>query len=298
VRLHDFDICRFSVASVSLPDGAPGRPASLPPQWQTINPAHAIQSASAIVTFSEEITSFVVKRLSDALRTDAQALGLIKEEPINMMLFQLQPGGVAQTKPSTQAGTTFQRVQGSNVVQSLSVTTQALRLDTFAYTRWIAFREQMDKFLTKAMPLVAQASQVNSIALEYVDFFYATDAGSADAQLIIDRGSDLIARKAFNRRSPFHSHSGWFESETAVGRRLVNIDVTVNDAAGPVGIRRAITIRTHESEQVIDLASVKAAEFLDASVILAAMDVLHVSLKKRRRSVLTRDAAAMISLGN
>lgn len=267
-------------------------------QWQTINPAHAVQRASAIITFSEKITAYLVKRIADALRSHAHAMGLLKEEQLNSLLFQIQPGGVSQAQAPKQEGVSFQKLHGDNVVQSISITTEAIRFDSFAYTRWVGFQEQVLPVLTGSLPLIEQASQVSAVALEYVDFFYAADEGAPDAQQIIDRQSDLIAKKSFSRRAQFHSHCGWFEQQTEVGQRLVNVDVSVADANGPVGLRRAINIRTFESEQVTDLTAPLAAKFMTPDGVLSTLETLHASLKKRLRSVLTRDAAAMISLGN
>lgn len=283
---------------MSGPNFHPNQPGGVPFQWNTINPAHAVQNAIGIISFAEPVSTFVVKRIVDAVRAEARLAGLLKEEEINTFLLQVAPGGQASPGKPSQVGTNFQKLQRANVAQSLAITTEAIRFDNAIYTRWVAFRELIEKFLNNAMPVVAQATQVSSIALEYIDFFYARNAGPADAQQIIDRQSDMISRKAFVRKSPFHSTAGWFEAETPENRRLVNVDVTVGDATGPNGVRRTITIRTHEAEQVIDPNSSRAQELSDPKSILLGMDALHSNLKKRLRGVLTRDAAALISLGS
>lgn len=264
--------------------------------WSTINPAHAIQRASAILTFGEEVPSLVVNRMVDALRSSAHLYGMIKEDPINAMFFQLGQGLMPQTTPTTFEGVSFQQMHGPNIVQSLNVQKESIRFDTFGYTRWAAFREQVAQFIKQSMPIIEQTVSMKSVALEYVDFFYAKNEGNADVVPIIDRKSEMLVRQAFQRRSPFHSHSGWFEKEGVASRRLVNVDITVNDALGPIGLRRAITIRTHEAEQVKEGGFDRALELVQPESILAVMDEMHVSLKKRIASVLTSDARAMISL--
>lgn len=279
-------------------NGAAAYSPAIASQWRTINPAHAIQRAAVVLTFSEELTSVLLRRVVDAVRAQASGIGLTKEVPINQALFQITPGAAIEAQPATQSGTAFQRMQGDNVLEALSVTTEAVRFETNTYTRWVAFKEQFEPFLRAVMPLIALASQVKSLALEYNDFFYAVHEGSADVQLIVDRQSPFIVKKAYSRRSPFHSHAGWFENETGASRKLVNVDLSVTDANGPMGVRRAIMIRTHEAETIIDFMSERAAQLLDTDIAVQLLDTLHVSLKRRLRDVLTRDCAAMISLGH
>lgn len=278
--------------------GAPTYSPAIASQWRTINPAHAIQRAVVVLTFSEELTSVLLRRVVDAVRPYASAIGLTNEAPINQAFFQITSGATIEAQSPTQSGMAFQRMHGDNVVESLNITTEVVRFETSSYVRWIAFREQFEPILQTVMPLISVASQVKSIALEYHDFFFAVNEGPADVQLLIDRQSSLIVRKAYTRRAPFHSHAGWFEHETASSRRLINVDLNVTDANGPMGIRRAVMIRTHEAEAVIDLASARAAELLDPDHAVQLLEVLHVSLKRRLRDLLTRDCAAMISLGH
>lgn len=265
--------------------------------WSTINPAHAVQRASAIVTFSEEVTSVVVNRMVDALRADARGFDMLQEDPVTTVRVQIGPGGT-ETQPTLHIGTVFKEVHGSNIVQALAVTKEAIRFDTFSYTGWVSFREQLGIFLRLAMPIVEQVVPVTAVALEYLDLFYAKNEGPADVAAILDRKSDMLARHAFQRRMPFHSHSGWFERDRDDVNRLVNVDITVADAEGPVGTRRAISIRCHEAEQVMDQHAPRARELVAPESILASMDTLHVSLKKRLSNILTADARTMISLGS
>jgi uncharacterized protein (TIGR04255 family) len=266
--------------------------------WATINPAHAVQTAAAVITFAEEVTSFVVKRIVDALRPEAHKFRLFKEDKVNTVVFQIKPGGAMEKPAENQTGIAFQETLGAGVLQALTVTTESIRFETSSYTRWVAFREQLFHFLKVALPIVSQSTPVSAIGLEYTDFFYARNEGAADVGLIIDKGSRLIAARAFRRRDPFHSNSGWFDQETVGGRHLVNVDLAVNDAAGPDGIRRAITLRTFESEQVLDPTSDRALELTQADLVLLGMDRLHDSLKRRVGETLTRDAVRMISLNS
>lgn len=283
------------------PTGVPAQSTSTPPllkqRWQTINPAHAVQRAAAVVTFPEEIPSFVVGRTVDAVRGQARAYGLLKEEAVNSILMQVGPGGAQQTAPVAQEGVSFQHVQGALVAQAFTITKKALRFESTTYTRWVAFREQLANFLAAALPVLSQSTPVKSIELEYIDFFFGATEGPEDAGLIVDNQSQLIARRAFRRRDPFHTHSGWFDARPTGGRNLVNVDVTVADANGPVGLRRTVTIRTYEAEQVGDLAG-RGLELTAVEPVLKGMDALHVSLKDRLGHILTKDAKSMISLGS
>lgn len=277
---------------------AQNSPPLLRQRWQTINPAHAIQSAAVVLGFPEDVPSFLVQRLVGVLRPVAQAAGLIKEEAVNASLIQIGPGGVQSAAPMTQTGTAFQKVRGAQVVEALNVTKNNIRFETSDYTRWIAMKDQLHRILDACLPVLSHATTLQSVGMEYVDFFFAASEGAEDVGLIIDNQSQLIAKRAFRKRDPFHSHSGWFERETNQSRFLVNVDVSIADAMGPIGQRRAITIRTFEAEQVIDVASGRAIELLETIKVIEAVEALHVSLKARLGALLTRDAKAMISLGN
>ena len=282
------------------PAGIPGarqQPPLLRQRWQTINPAHAIQRAAVVLTFPEEIPSFVVMRVVEALRPFALGAGLLKEEALNSMLIQIGPGGAQNTTPTSQTGSAFQDVRNGQVAQALKITKEAIRFEIAEYTRWVALRDQLEKIFSLSFPILEQSTTVQSIGLEYVDFFFAVAEGEEDAGLIIDNQSQLIARRAFRKREPFHSHSGWFERETAQSRFLVNVDLSVADALGPIGQRRAITVRTFEAEQIIDSLSDRAKEMVQVDKVLTGLDAIHASLKERLSNLLTREARTMISLG-
>lgn len=251
-----------------------------------------------MLSFPEELPSLVVSRVVDAVRPIAIAGGLFKEEAVNALMIQIGPGGAQSPSSSSQSGTAFLNMRGPQVAQSLNVTKDSIRFQTADYTRWIALRDQLEQILSASFPILAQSTNLHSVGLEYVDFFYGVSEGPEDVGMIIDNQSQLIAKRAFRKRDPFHSHAGWFESESEESRILVNVDVTVADAIGPEGQRRAITIRTYEAEQVLEMLSPRASELMDPVNVLAALDVRHRSLKARLGNILTRDAKSMISLGN
>lgn len=286
---------------MSLPIGLPGQRVATPvlaQRWATINPAHAVQRAVAVLTFSEEVPTLVVNRAVDAVRMAARSYGLHKEEPVNSVMVQIGPGGAQSQTPTTQEGIQFQEVRGGQVVQALNITKQAIRFEHTVYTRWVAFREQLSVMLSQILPIMSNITTVQSVALEYVDFFYAVNEGPEDVGLVIDNKSELIPRRAFRKREPFHAHSGWFTASSASGRNLINVDLTVADAKGPAGLRRTISIRTHEAEMVTDMVSSRAVELMNVDASMLVADGLHASMKERLGHVLTKDAKTMISLGS
>lgn len=287
----------MSGPSAGIPGHTPSTASLLKQRWQTGNPAHAIQRAAAVLTFPEALPSFVIGRTIDAVRPIAFSYALLKEEPVSSVLFQIGPGGAQQTAATSQEGSSFQQMLGAQITQSFNVTKDAIRFETATYTRWIAFRTQLASFLEAALPVLSQSTPIGSIGLEYVDFFYAAASGAEDVGLILDNQSQLMARRAFRKRDPFHAHSGWFDTKPTGGRNLINVDVTVADSNGPVGLRRTITVRTYEAEQISDLNG-RGLALTEAQVALQSLDALHVSLKERLSHILTRDAKNMISLGS
>jgi uncharacterized protein (TIGR04255 family) len=223
---------------------------------------------------------------------------MVKEEPVNSMLMQLGPGGAATTSPIHHEGTSFQNVRGDQTIIGLNITKQSIRFETGIYTRWAAFFDQLSSILYSILPILSQSTTMQSVGLEYIDFFYAILEGPEDVGLILDNQSGLIAKRAFRKRDPFHTHSGWFTAETANSRNLINVDLTVADAKGPAGVRRTISVRTFEAEHVSSIHGPRAVELMALAPVMQAMDRLHHSLKTHLDSVLTRDAKAMISLGS
>lgn len=265
--------------------------------WGTATPAHAIQKAIAVIAFAEPATSLTVKRALDAVRSEAKNQGLLKEDPLNSVTFELRPGAKPKAITDDKTGASFQSVRGDHIVEAFNVASDGIRLETGVYTRWIGFKEKFQSLLKPCLPIVASSVPVRQVSVEYIDFFYSKYEGDADASLILDKKSGLISARSYSRRYPFHCHNGWFERKSEHSRYLINVDVGVADANGPPGIRRSITIRTMEAEQVIDPLGSRAAELTDLAALMVCLDDLHVRLKSRLADVLTRDARTMISLG-
>lgn len=283
--------------SNDIPGSRP-QPPGLGQLWQTINPAHAIQRAVVTLSFSEQISSLVVTRILNAVRPVAREIGLVKEAPLNTSMIQIGPSGVQHTPPATQTGVSLQDVRGEQVAHAFNVTRDALVFETNAYTRWAAFIEFIEILIKPSLPIIADVVTLHSVGVEYFDFFFAVNEGAEDVGLIIENQSQLIPKRAFRRRMPFHSHSGWFEREAADGRRLVNVDVTVADGVGPFGVRRTVTIRTFEAEQIPDANSPRATTLAHVPLVIEVLGDLHRSLKGRLAHLLTREAKSMISLGS
>lgn len=265
--------------------------------WGMANPAHSIQKAVAIVTFAEPITSLTLRKVQDAVRPVAKAQGLLKEEPVSSVLFEMKPGAKPKAVSDDKVGTSFQNVQGENISEAFNVTNDGLRFETSVYTRWVAFENKLRSLVQASLPITSMSAPIRQVTLEYTDFFYARIEGDQDVSYILDRRSGLISPKVFARRAPFHCHNGWFEGYPGDPRFLVNVDINVADANGPPGLRRSITIRTHEAEQIVDIFGPRATALSDAAQMMSCLDNLHRRLKDRLSDVLTRDARAMISLG-
>lgn len=265
--------------------------------WTPLHGSHAIQVAAATLTFAEPITSFIVARISDAVRAHAKQAGLVKEETVKVTAFEVAAGQAPKAVNVSDHGMKFSEVVGGVIPRALVITPEAIRFETQSYTRWVAFQSFLMSIMDGALPIIANSVAIGQISLEYIDMFIALVPGDQDAGMILDRRSDSIATKAFRRRDPWHSHSGWFERITPESRRLINVDVNVLDANGPDGERRAVTIRTLETEQILQPMSQRAKDLSEVPALLALFDELHDELKIRLRDVLTRDARSMISLG-
>ena len=274
-------------------------PPTIQQVWATINPAHAIQRVSAALVFSEEIPFFTVKKLADAIRVWAASQGMTQEAPLNTMLIAVAAGGIPQAKSDGQQGTLFQQQQAGNLVQQVMLAREMINLTSMAYVRWVGFRDQLAALLRLVAPIVELSVELRQVTLEYVDVFYARDPGPANAGLILNGSSRVLNSQAFSRLDPFHSNSGWFK-KVGQERHLINADIAASDADGPPGRRRMVTVRTLEAivAEPQDANANATAIVANADLLLSSFNALHVSLKKRISAILTKEAAAMISLGS
>jgi uncharacterized protein (TIGR04255 family) len=256
---------------------------------------HAIQQATAAIVFKEAMPTLLARRVVDALREPARILGMRGEGALNTVLIAITPTGAQTPASDAQAGTVFQRTEGQQVVQQLTAARDRLSLQTHAYTRWVGFRDQIAAIVRAALPLVRDAVGIQQLSLEYTDLFWARELGTPDVGMVVNPQSMSICNSSFKSGEPWHSHSGWFEA-AGEQRRLVNVDVSVADLNGPPGLRRVATIRTFEALIARDDGDGILPS--NEQAVMDEFDALHASLKERMRSVLTHEAAAMISLGH
>lgn len=269
--------------------------------WAPIHGTHAIQIASAIVTFSESLTSLQWKRAAAAARTSAQAVGLSEEAARQSIFLQFAPGSPPAQIAGPSADETglefFRRFDSRSLSDKLTVDSSSLRIDTWAYTRWVGFSEKIKTCLGGVIPIFQDAVLLQSVALEYIDVFIAPQPGPADCSLVVDRDSSYISEKAFHEDREWHCHQGWFEAEKNARRVLVNADLTIGDANTPMGSRRSISIRTHEATHFLPApGDPESAQSTMLDDILILLDNHHVSLKARLGDIITPQAKAMISL--
>ncbi|OUC15761.1 MAG: hypothetical protein B0A82_05140, partial [Alkalinema sp. CACIAM 70d] len=183
-------------------------------------------------------------------------------------------------------------------VDRMMVEKNSIRLDSLSYSRWAGFSDKLSALL-KLLPVYTEGVSIQQVALEYVDVFVALEPGEADCSLILDPASDCISPRAFHATTEWHSHTGWFEDFNAdIHRTLVNVDVTVANANTPEGVRRAISIRTHQALQFsMSEGAENAAGQLKEEDVLTIFGQIHVALKDRFGALLTPEAKELISLG-
>lgn len=273
-------------------------------QWRPANPAHAIQSVFGVVVFAQPVTSLIWKRVADQVKQVASELNLPETGDVQAFMMKIEAGAAPSVAQGEAGIEYFRRPQHtpppgtSPFVDRVAVDKNSIRLDSLAYTRWVGFSEKLATLL-KLLPSFAEAVSIRQIGLEYVDVFVATQEGDVDCSAILNADSDCISGRAFHPTTEWHSHTGWFEDfNMDIHRTLVNVDVTVANANTPEGVRRAISIRTHQALQFsMSENAENAASELNAESVLTIFNDIHLALKDRFGALLTPDAKEMISLG-
>lgn len=255
--------------------------------------------------FAQAVTDVPWGKIVNEGRTASKQAGLLAESrPEPLFSVSIGPGGVeipGTPIPSNKAPNSveFLRLVRPNFYEEkLALQRAVMRYETSAYTRWFAVQERASSLFTKVVQHYLNAVPILGVAVEYVDRFDADPASAApDAGVVIKEDSPLIARRAFNRYHPWHSHAGWFDVPDEKTKRLVNVDVDVTDAQPAPEVRRAIQIRTSMTDFFNQSGFAPlSAQDAEWAFLVGRFDVLHDQLKELLSTVLTEGAAGRISL--
>lgn len=266
--------------------------------WRPIKGTHAIQVASAHVSFKQPATDLMWQRIKDAAEKAAKAGGMPHREPVQSFTVALVPNALPQA-PSlpVEVGVEFQKRDPSgDITSKMTVLRDSVRLEEWAYTRWAGMRAKCAATLVPVLNDYLSNLLLSGITLEYADVFQTPIGNVAeDVGRIIDKGSQLISQGAFQSATPWHSHCGWFETPAPAIRRLVQMNVDVGEAVSPMGPFKAAQLRTLLNDQ-FNQDGMPPFDSPPNNFVLDTLDALHVLSKSTLAKVLTIDAKTTISL--
>lgn len=268
--------------------------------WKPLHPQHAIQVATIQLDFAQPITDVPWQRIERDGRVAARQANLTTEQKLQDIQIAIGPAGMPGPPDRLPGGgISFLRLRSPQFFEErFQLTRTDAVFETWAYTRWRAFSDRAVHLFGSVLGHYLLGVALQSITVQYVDRFDALNSASQAGE-IVDPSSRLIVARAFQESETWHSHAGWFETVDARTKQLVNVDVDVADVLVQPknSAQRVLQIRTSVKHS-FDVAAGTAADAADPlAFIQERCEGLHTVLKDTLGLVLSRRAAAQISLG-
>jgi len=262
--------------------------------------AHAIQQASFNLQWSamalgsaDRKVEICIEEMGEAMR----CLGLQSVVPISMVQFQIGPGAPNQAmSPGVVTG--YEGRLSASVAGPMFVVTASahdgLVIQVRQYTRWAPVFAQVLTIAQALLPVAAKAAPLVRLGLQVVDSFNWN--GPVEELVVSDvfrRDSPWMSPHAFECRSFWHCHHGYFESVELEGctQQLNNVNVSVSSAS-EVPLLQAALI--HQVELVQSEWWVRNPE--SAGRIGPIFEKLHADNKAAIGKLFTDDVAKRVAL--
>jgi uncharacterized protein (TIGR04255 family) len=263
-------------------------------EFQPIFPAHAIERCSATILFDQPLPAKSFERVRSAEDKRLRGLGLESGPEAIGFTFDLQTGRVVPVEGNAKP------IPYRTPDQSITITilNTQVSVTTTRYVRWAQFVVALSKYLLPAILVFLDTVSVLAIQLDYTDRFFWTGTWSDfDNSKLLNKESDLFARRAGSAREQWHSHAGWLESVEPQLTRLINVNIDVVNAQDPStpGVRPSVGILTliRDSPETSNSAS---SGWSREEAILGALDRQHVDLKQILRGLIIAEISKKIGL--
>ena len=267
------------------------------PRFDPIYPAHAIERCSATLTFGEPVTDKLLQKVRARANSLFAKCQMVAEQHPQVG-FEINPqSGIVTPK---QFGLGSLIYSNSDRTINCIVTPGALIWNNLRYVRWQPFIGQIEEIIPNIIPLIADAVDVVSVKLEYLDrFYWSGDWTNFDSRMLLRTDKGMWPEVAMEAKREWHSHVGWFDYASEAARSLVNVNIDVVSAARPGEslLVPSIGILTLLQDQVLtpsDAAqTVELAGFTD---VISHLDKQHSVLKDILAEVIVPEMADRIAL--
>lgn len=254
--------------------------------WRMIHEANAIEAMAVNIRFSEPAGSLLTKRIISGLTSATNAEGLIDRRPLQG--FQVNIANPSEVRPMTGGAMVFQRTSlekdaegdvQSILTNQLEVHATHLTYQTWRYANWTSEAKTVRNLLVPALALASQGVAIAAVRLEYLDrFYFDGEASAASAGDLLKSDSGLLAPHIFEAPNLWHSHTGKFEDENDVGRRLLLVNADYQDLTGPALVgKRSLQLMTAVEEQYAHQGKEVSSEEVE-SFLSSTLDDLHDKL--------------------
>ncbi|UPJ49891.1 TIGR04255 family protein [Bradyrhizobium sp. 200] len=268
---------------------------------------HAIESATAIVNFSEPLTDVVWRKAVREGESKSSSLGLNKRAALNAVQFAFGGGGAVALPPisiaapqgpsAVQFGRSIldEASRQEIIMEALSVARSEITYQTSAYTRWASFFERLSALASTPLSLALDAVRPANVRLEYKDMFRFEGDDAPLANGLLRQESALITPHAFTQPELWHSHTGMFERSDSSDRRLVQVNVDANEQHQADGKTiRIISIVTAIQENFFPTR--EESSWPDAHALIEMFGQMHIRSTDIFRSIITDEMAKRIGL--
>lgn len=257
------------------------------PRFDPVLPAHAIERCALTVIFDQPLPSKPFGRVVADLNDRLDMLRLVPATPGVELEVDIATGRIA-VKPQGQ-NPTYTTPDGAS---TLHVSPAMVAWQTTRYVRWTPFRGQIDRLIFSMLPKILKVVSIKAVKLEYWDRFVWTGTqADIDPWRLLRKDGGFVVPLAVREGTTWHSHCGWYELPSYVGRRLVNINVDAVDLLQPgrspvpsIGIYTMM----QQDVRYDDTSNLKAP--------IETVDQLHIALKQLLGSIIESSMVDRIAL--
>jgi uncharacterized protein (TIGR04255 family) len=267
------------------------------PSWVgRIRPAagqHAIEVMALAVEWTQPIDGAALAAAAEAFRQNEPLSKLLSAEkrfPGFSVRIESQSASVV---PNGMEVVDFtQTLPDGRVAWTLSLRPEFFSCSCVVYSRWAEVRPLAVSLLEPvAAVALKHGSMIRAVGLQYSDAFRwdKTDTGAIHEVLRV--GSNLLPSSVFGRPSLWHTHNGWFSSDSEGRRVLNNVNIELTEEQDV----RVLRLNGQHRIQAVSFADSSDIPLkLDAIARIA--DTLHLENKRALQAVLSDGALHMINM--